>query len=149
MAIRLIARDSNLSILSTKTQHVIRFLSDAKPGEKPSSKVFQFEEGGGMGGGGGGSPFGKREVSKRDRFQQLHSASVRRKRMDSPCRGHIGDLGHGEYFCQRFHLGSRNVTSQPPPPPPRSIAVKMADSIRQTPIPHLHINSLAFRIFLG
>lgn len=47
MEIRLIARDSNLSILSTKTQHVIRFLSDAKPGEKPSSKVFQFEEGGG------------------------------------------------------------------------------------------------------
>lgn len=49
MEIRLIARDSNLSILSTKTQHVIRFLSDAKPGEKPSSKVFQFEEGGGDG----------------------------------------------------------------------------------------------------
>lgn len=112
-------------------QHVIRFLSDAKLGEnREGSKVFQFEEEGGR------FPIREAGSFERDRFQQLHSASVRRKRMDSPCRGHIGDLGHGEYFCQRFHLDS-NVTSQPPPPPlrTRSIAVKMADSIRQTPIP--------------
>lgn len=52
------------------------------------------------------------EKFRHDRFQELHSASVRRKGMDSPCRGHIGNLERGEYFCQRFHLPAS--IDQPP-----------------------------------
>jgi len=40
--------------------------------------------------------------------------------MDSPCRGHIGNLGHGEYFCLSC-LRTRQD----------AIAVKMAEFVRR------------------
>lgn len=104
---------TSLSILSHENAtRIIRFLSDAKPGENRARKFSSLRRRRER-----GFPIREAGSFERDRFQQLHPASVRRKRMDSPCRGHIGDLGHGEYFCQRFHLDS-NVTSQPLPFPP-------------------------------
>lgn len=52
----------------------------------------------------------KHEVSARS-VRELHSASVHRERMDQSCRGHIGNLGHEEYFW----LALRDH----PPPTPR------------------------------
>lgn len=139
---------TSLSILSHENAtRIIRFLSDAKPGENRARKFSSLRRRRER-----GFPIREAGSFERDRFQQLHPASVRRKRMDSPCRGHIGDLGHGEYFCQRFHLDS-NVTSQPLPflPPPPNPFYRGQDGGFYTPDSdlHLHINSLAFWIFLS
>lgn len=110
---------TSLSILSHENAtRIIRFLSDAKPGENRARKFSSLRKRRER-----GFPIREAGSFERDRFQQLHPASVRRKRMNSPCRGHIGDLWARRIFLPAFpsRLECNQPTPSLPPPPPEPV----------------------------